>query len=431
MSEAVDPRNDFVAVPPGQRDTVIVAAGDGGWTEYQSSGAYICWPGQPFWEKVTHFGFYADGEIKPVIARVRTWHDEVLLTATEAASRRAEGDTELAAAIDFFLAQGTRDDGDYYGIILLSHPEDPDTVRLAAPIVSDKTSWSGRRTAWTQRFSYSGLASLTKGFTLTSSLDDDFKRPLGRAGGGSHGRGDVAGRGKEGDSQTVPLRETAAESGEVILQVWRTGSGYNFQLIGEQLREPETISQLVAEPLEVARTLISELRAMSEGKSRRAQYAAPSLARERLENLGTMLWADVVPVSIREQFWEQRDKITSFTITSNSNMTDTMPWELLYPNDRGHNRAGFLVEQFPVVRRPYGQARVRTLELDGGIGFIGPSPKACPTGEPRPAARPSVTCSRPTRCRACSTSRATPSSIAGPKPSITGPKRKFSWTAAD
>ena len=74
------------------------------------------------------------------------------------------------------------------------------------------------------------------------------------------------------------------------------------------------------------------------------------------------MWADVVPEAIREQFWAQRDRIRLFTIASDM---DTVPWELLYPVDLD-NEDGFLVEQFPVVRRVYGQGRTRVLRLDRG-----------------------------------------------------------------
>ena len=72
--------------------------------------------------------------------------------------------------------------------------------------------------------------------------------------------------------------------------------------------------------------------------------------------------------AIREQFWAQRDRIRLFTIASDM---DTVPWELLYPVDLD-NDDGFLVEQFPVVRRVYGQGRARVLRLDRGAGFIVP-----------------------------------------------------------
>jgi len=151
------------------RDTVVVPARVG-WPEYEASGAYICWPGQGFWKKVTHLGFYADGEIKPAIARVRAWHEEIPLTASEAAGRRAAGDIDLAAALEFFLSQGTRDEHEYYSIILLSRFDDSDTARLTTPIANDMVSASGRGTGWARRFRYTSLAKLTGGVTRTSEL---------------------------------------------------------------------------------------------------------------------------------------------------------------------------------------------------------------------------------------------------------------------
>lgn len=166
-----DAAGDGPAVlPQGQaRDTVVVPARFG-WPEYEAAGAYICWPGQGFWGKVTHLGFYADSEIKPVIARVRAWHEEILLTAAEAAARRAAGDLDLAAALEFFLAQGTRDEHEYYSIVLLSRFDDSDTVRLTTPIANDTVSASGRVTSWARGFRYTSLARLTSGATRTSEL---------------------------------------------------------------------------------------------------------------------------------------------------------------------------------------------------------------------------------------------------------------------
>ena len=166
-----DAAGDGSAVLPQRQasDTVVVPARVG-WPEYEAAGAYICWPGQGFWEKVTHFGFYADGEIKPVIARVRAWYEEILLTAAEADARRAAGDIDLAAALEFFLTQGTRDEHEYYSIILLSRFDDSDTVRLTSPIANDVVSVSGRATGWARRFRYTSLAMLTSGVTRTSEL---------------------------------------------------------------------------------------------------------------------------------------------------------------------------------------------------------------------------------------------------------------------
>jgi len=171
---------------------------------------------------------------------------------------------------------------------------------------------------------------------------------------------------EEGPSRAAALAGLAAEPGEVTLQVSRTaGGGYSFQLLSEALYPGVLVDRLAGDPATVIGQMVAELRTMSKGTS---QYATPALARRRLRSLGSKLWADVVPTAIREQFWAQRTRIKLFTIASDM---DTVPWELLYPVD-AYNDDGFLVEQFPVVRRVYGQDRARVLRLDSGVGFIVP-----------------------------------------------------------
>jgi hypothetical protein len=171
---------------------------------------------------------------------------------------------------------------------------------------------------------------------------------------------------EEGRSQTAILTGLAAEPGEVTLQVSRTDEDrYSFQLIGETWNPVELTRRLAGDPNQVVGALTEELRAMSASESR---FASPALVRNRIRNLGAQLWADVVPEAIRRQFWAQGDQIKLFTIASDM---DTVPWELLYPVD-GDNDNGFLVEQFPVVRRVYGQGRTRVLRLDSGAAYIVP-----------------------------------------------------------
>jgi hypothetical protein len=171
---------------------------------------------------------------------------------------------------------------------------------------------------------------------------------------------------EEGRSQTAILTGLAAEPGEVTLQVSRTDEDtYSFQLIGEAWNPVEFTRRLAGDPTQVVGALTEELRAMSANESR---FASPALVRNRIRNLGAQLWADVVPEAIRRQFWAQGNRIRLFTIASDM---DTVPWELLYPVD-GDNDNGFLVEQFPVVRRVYGQGRTRVLRLDSGAAYIVP-----------------------------------------------------------
>jgi len=178
---------------------------------------------------------------------------------------------------------------------------------------------------------------------------------------------------EEGPARSVVLDSLAAEPGEVTLQVSRTEDNrYSFQLISEALYPVEVTRRLAGDPSRVVGALAEELQAMSAGVS---GFSAPAHARNRLRNLGAQLWVDVVPEAIQRQFWEQGDKIKLFTIASDM---DTVPWELLYPVN-GDNDNGFLVQQFPVVRRVYGQGRTRVLPMTS-VAYV------VPPGSPADAA---------------------------------------------
>lgn len=171
---------------------------------------------------------------------------------------------------------------------------------------------------------------------------------------------------EEARTQSMALEGLASEPGEVTLQVSRTyDDRYSFQLISEAWNPVEVTRRLAGDPTRVVGALVEELRAMSSNQSR---FASASMARNRIQNLGAQLWADVVPDTIRRQFWTQGNRIRLFTIASDM---DTVPWELLYPVD-GENDRGFLAEQFPVLRRVYSQGRTRVLRLNNGTAYIVP-----------------------------------------------------------
>ncbi|MCX5051983.1 hypothetical protein OG895_32465 [Streptomyces sp. NBC_00201] len=149
-------------------DTVIVAARSA-WPEYQRLAAYVCQPGRSFREGLTHFGFYTDGVIQPLLARIHAHHTEVLLTREEAERHRSEGHVELADLIGTLVRDGYRPEGGSNGIFLLSAPGDPDTVQLGQPILNDTVTETGRPWAWTLGQRYTSLDRL-KTATRTSDL---------------------------------------------------------------------------------------------------------------------------------------------------------------------------------------------------------------------------------------------------------------------
>lgn len=177
---------------------------------------------------------------------------------------------------------------------------------------------------------------------------------------------------EEGLARVAEVGAFASEAGEVTLQVSMTDDNrFSFQLFSDTLYRVELSQRLAGDPSQAVNALVAELRSFAALTS---PYTSSGLVRNRLKNLGAQLWADAVPEAVRRQFWAQADKIKLFTVASEA---DTVPWELLYPVD-GDNDNGFLVEQFPVVRRVYGQGRARMLPLASAAYVV-------PVGSPQNA----------------------------------------------
>ncbi len=142
-------------------DTVIVAARVA-WPKYQELNAYICQPDRSFKGGLTYLGFYADGEIKPVVPCILKRHSSVLFTPAEVEQRRAKSENDLADLIEGCLADPSAGytEGDAFGVFLLSSPTDQRTRQLPAPIVNDVTATSGRPWAWTLGQRYTSVEKL-------------------------------------------------------------------------------------------------------------------------------------------------------------------------------------------------------------------------------------------------------------------------------
>ncbi len=121
------------------KDTVIVAARHA-WPEYMKLHVYACQPGRPF-QPVKYLGFYADGQVMELVPRIVHRHDHVRL-------ERSLYKDELGRVVDRLLEQSPRRLATEYQVFLLSAPDDPQTIRLNAPIANDLQSASGRTTAF-------------------------------------------------------------------------------------------------------------------------------------------------------------------------------------------------------------------------------------------------------------------------------------------
>lgn len=154
----------------------------------------------------------------------------------------------------------------------------------------------------------------------------------------------------------APIGPLDAENGEVTLQINTAGAGLAFQFISKDfLGSFVHLESRVPEPNAAVEHVINTLRLLAAGK---APYKG-NAARIWMKEAGVGLWQRMVPEEIRQQFWELRDQISTFNIAAE----DTIPWELLYPLDRGRDE-GFLIEGFPVLRRVRGQGRALSLRLE-------------------------------------------------------------------
>ncbi|MGP0024429.1 MAG: CHAT domain-containing protein [Streptosporangiaceae bacterium] len=163
---------------------------------------------------------------------------------------------------------------------------------------------------------------------------------------------------------SAPLAAFFADPGEVTLQVRSDGTRYSFQLLSQRyLFSPVVAESLTEEPGQAVERTVAMLRKMAGGGT----GYTPKLAARWIRETGIGLWQDLVPRPIQDQFWELRASITSFNIACED---DRVPWELLYPLSPADDE-GFLVEQFPVLRRVYGQCRSDRISL-GDAQYVVP-----------------------------------------------------------
>jgi transcriptional regulator with XRE-family HTH domain len=165
--------------------------------------------------------------------------------------------------------------------------------------------------------------------------------------------------------------DTTPDPGAVSLVVRHDPreNAYRFEFRDEDNPE-EVACHLAYQPGARVERLVAELDRVARG---RAGFSAAE-ARDYLANAGVELWTELIPVQLREQFWERQERISQLTILSDC---DAVPWELLYPLDPGHD-AGFLVEQFPVTRAVFGRRPARSLSLSPACFVV-------PQGSPKQA----------------------------------------------
>jgi hypothetical protein len=147
-----------------------------------------------------------------------------------------------------------------------------------------------------------------------------------------------------------------ARTGEVSLVVRYDSRNNSYRFEFRDVDNPDEVtSNLAYEPGPRVERLVADLDRIAKGRSGYSNDEALDYMRQA----GAELWQELIPAQLREQFWERQARVRQLAILATG---DKVPWELLYPRDRGHDK-GFLVGQFPVTRLVSGRRPARRLHL--------------------------------------------------------------------
>lgn len=143
---------------------VLVFPAPDAWPMYEALHVYRRSTGRSF-RKSTYLGFYANGEIKPVVPKIKSEIKSIDLRNQDAIDELDEEQRwyaqELREKIDNIDNKDWwRAFGQPFHLMFLSGPDDEETVKLRNPVRNDKRSRSGKGTAFTQSFTYVNLDKL-------------------------------------------------------------------------------------------------------------------------------------------------------------------------------------------------------------------------------------------------------------------------------
>ena len=155
------------------RDDVVAVAARWAYPEYLANSVYICQPGRAFKSGVSHMAFYANGEIKPEIAKILHKRDQVEFSREHAESLSQstnEIDREIGLQIERSLNEEIRGEDLPRQVFVLSSASSPETIKLGHAIANDTVDKGGQMCAWTFGQRYTRLSSLKKEPATTSQL---------------------------------------------------------------------------------------------------------------------------------------------------------------------------------------------------------------------------------------------------------------------
>lgn len=145
---------------------VLVFAARNAWTMFQKLSVYRRSVGRSF-RKSSYIGFYTDGEIKPIVPKVKSEIASIDLRNQDKIDELEEDQRKLAEELKKKIDSTGywHEFSQAFHLMFLSEPDDEETVKLANSVKNDKKSRSGKRTAFTQSYTYVNLDKLREANT--------------------------------------------------------------------------------------------------------------------------------------------------------------------------------------------------------------------------------------------------------------------------
>lgn len=140
----------------GPRADVVVVAARVAWHEYNEVSAYVCQPDRTI-QAGPRFAFYVGGRIQRKVPKVVCVHEHVLFEKGQQFE-----DDHLRHVVERLLEKESRRPGTEQKVILLTDPDEADTIELPRMVVNDLVSANGRPIAFTQGQRYVSLERLLK-----------------------------------------------------------------------------------------------------------------------------------------------------------------------------------------------------------------------------------------------------------------------------
>ncbi len=153
-------------------DDVVVVPAREAYASYLRHHAYVCQPRRSF-RSVARVAFYRQKRIEPHVPRVLFVAEEIEFSEAKAKALRQEDaaySPRLATLIEDLLAERSREETQSYKVMLLSGPDDEETLNLGQPVFHEG------RSAWVQNQRYVGVDALEAAKTTADLFEEPGNR---------------------------------------------------------------------------------------------------------------------------------------------------------------------------------------------------------------------------------------------------------------